>query len=83
MRGDAPVPTGVEALDEPFNAFPSWLLRITCDRCGKDRLIHEVHAPCRDRTLRQILRRMRNDGCGGLAGKADGRCGASVCSDCP
>jgi len=25
-----------EALDEPFSAFPSWYLRITCDRCGKD-----------------------------------------------
>jgi hypothetical protein len=34
--GDAPLPTGREALDEPFSAFPSWYLRITCDRCGKD-----------------------------------------------
>jgi len=34
--GDDPLPTGREALDEPFAAFPSWYLRITCDRCGKD-----------------------------------------------
>ena len=34
-----------EALDEPFRAFPSWFLRITCDRCGKDRMVIETHAP--------------------------------------
>jgi hypothetical protein len=33
--GDAPLPTGREALDQPFSAFPSWFMRITCDRCGK------------------------------------------------
>jgi hypothetical protein len=22
---------------QPFRAFPSWFLRITCERCGKDR----------------------------------------------
>ena len=32
---------------------------------------NESHAPWRDRTLRQILARMRHDGCGGLAGKAE------------
>ena len=32
-----------EALDEPFSAFPSWFMRITCDRCGKDRMISETH----------------------------------------
>jgi hypothetical protein len=35
--GDDPLPSGREALDEPFRAFPSWYMRITCDRCGKDR----------------------------------------------
>src|SRR5690349_13663458 len=30
-----PLPTGAEALEEPFDAFPSWFLRIECDRCGK------------------------------------------------
>ena len=33
--GTEPLPTGQEALDEPFSAFPSWFMRITCDRCGK------------------------------------------------
>ncbi len=70
--GTDPLPSGTEALDEPFAAFPSWFLRITCDRCGKDRMVNETHAPAwRDRTLRQILARMRHDGCGGLAGKAE------------
>lgn len=27
--GNAPLPTGQEAMDEPFAAFPSWFLRIT------------------------------------------------------
>jgi hypothetical protein len=31
------------ALDEPFSAFPSWFMRITCDRCGKDRMLNEAH----------------------------------------
>jgi hypothetical protein len=26
--GDETLPTGAEALDEPFSAFPSWFLRI-------------------------------------------------------
>ncbi len=34
-------------------------------------MINEAHAPWRDRTLRDILGRMRHDGCGGLAGKAE------------
>jgi hypothetical protein len=69
--GNDPLPSPAEALDEPFNAFPSWFLRVTCDRCGKERMIAQVHAPWSDRTLRDILRRARHDGCGGLAGKAE------------
>jgi hypothetical protein len=37
------LPTGAEALGEPFRAFPSWFMRITCDRCGKDRMLNEAH----------------------------------------
>ena len=48
--GDDPLPTGREALDEPLRAFPSWFMRITCDRCGKERMFNETHtrrsAPC-------------------------------------
>jgi hypothetical protein len=65
--GTDPLPTAAEALDEPFSAFPSWFMRITCDRCGKVQMVNRW----RDRTLRAILARMRHDGCGGLAGKAE------------
>jgi hypothetical protein len=41
--GNDPLPTGAEALDEPLRAFPSWFLRIVCDRCGKKRMIAETH----------------------------------------
>jgi hypothetical protein len=37
--GNDPLPTGQEALDEPFRAFPSWFLRIECDRCGKVQMV--------------------------------------------
>jgi hypothetical protein len=30
--------------DLPLKAFPFWFLKITCDRCGKDRMLNEVHA---------------------------------------
>jgi hypothetical protein len=36
--GTEPLPSGAEALGEPFAAFPSWFLRIECDRCGKVRM---------------------------------------------
>ena len=43
--GNDPLPTPAEALAEPFAASPSWLMRITCDRCGKDRMLNETHTP--------------------------------------
>ena len=43
---DDPLPTACEALDEPLAAFPSWFMRIICDRCGKDRMLNEVHTHC-------------------------------------
>lgn len=69
--GNDPLPTPAEALAEPFAAFPSWFVRIKCDRCGKVQMVNESHAKWRERTLRDILARMRHDGCGGLAGKAE------------
>jgi hypothetical protein len=69
--GDDPLPTPAEALAEPFSAFPSWYLRITCDCCGKDRMMNEVHTPPRDLPIREIIKRMRHDGCGGRAGKVE------------
>ena len=55
--GNDPLPTGAEALDEPFAAFPSWFLRITCDRCGKVRMINEVHYARPTMPIRDILDR--------------------------
>jgi ribosomal protein S27E len=57
--------------DEPLQAFPSWFLRIECDRCGKVQMVNEAHARWRARSLCDIIARMRHDGCGGLAGKAE------------
>ena len=69
--GDYPLPTGAEALDEPFNAFPSWFLRIECDRCGKAQMISQVHSARSHKPIRDILDRMRHERCGGRAGKAE------------
>ena len=68
--GTEPLPTGSEAMDEPLSAFPSWFMRITCDRCGKDRMLSVTHATAaqRDLPIRDIIARMRHDGCGGRAG---------------
>ena len=59
--GGALLPPPAEALDEPCLAFPSWFLKITCDRCGKDRMLNEVHAPHRQRNMpiRVLLAQMR------------------------
>jgi len=35
-------------MGELFAAFPSWFLRIECDRCGKVQMVNEVHAPWAD-----------------------------------
>jgi hypothetical protein len=67
--GDAPLPTGREALDQPFAAFPAWFMRITCDRCGKDCMLNEAHARQRDMKLSYIIAKMRHDGCGGGQGE--------------
>ena len=67
--GTDPLPTGPEALDEPFSAFPSWFLRIECDRCGKVQMVNEAHMKRGAMPIRDILARMRHDGCGGCAGE--------------
>ena len=60
--GDDPLPTGEEALGEPFSAFPSWFRRIECDRCGKVQMVNETHTPQRAMLIRDIIARMRHDG---------------------
>jgi hypothetical protein len=70
--GNDPLPTGAEALAEPFAAFPSWFIRVTCERCGHERMFNEAHAAAeRHMPVRDILDRLRHDGCGGRAGKAE------------
>jgi hypothetical protein len=69
--GNDPLPSGEKALDEPLRAFPSWFLRIVCERCGKERMISETHMPQGDMLVRDILERMRHDGCGGMVAKAE------------
>jgi hypothetical protein len=34
--------------------FPSWFLRITCDRCGKERMLSETHTPHGEMLTRDI-----------------------------
>ena len=67
--GNDPLPSGIEARGEPFAAFPSWFLRIECDRCGKVQMINEAHFARPDMPIRAILAKMRHDGCGGRAGR--------------
>ena len=66
-----PLPTGREALDEPFRAFSSWFMRITCERRGKDRMLNEAHLKRSDMLIRDIIARMRHDGCGGRPGRVE------------
>jgi hypothetical protein len=35
----------------PLRAFPNWILRITCERCLKDRMLSEASAPARQRDM--------------------------------
>ena len=65
------LPTGAEAMDEPFAAFPSWFMRVTCERCGKERMFNEMHSALRAMPIRDIIAKLRHDGCGGRAGKAE------------
>ena len=41
--GNDVLPSGAEALDEPFAAFPAWFIRVTCERCGQERMFSEAH----------------------------------------
>jgi hypothetical protein len=69
--GSDPLPASDEALDEPFRAFPSWFLRIECERCGKVQMVNQVHFTRGHLSMRTILARTRHDGCGGKAARAE------------
>jgi hypothetical protein len=45
--GNDPLPSPQEALGQPFAAFPSWFLRIECERCGKTQWINQAHMPAK------------------------------------
>jgi hypothetical protein len=40
--GTEPLPSPAETLRQPLAAFPSWFLKLTCDRRGKDRMIMTI-----------------------------------------
>jgi hypothetical protein len=72
IDSDEPLPAARQALDAPFGAFPSWLMKVTCDRCGEERVFAEAHAAQRRHMLiRDILAKMRHDGCGGRPGRVE------------
>jgi hypothetical protein len=65
--------TPQETMQQPMRAFPSWFLRIECNRCGKPVMHNEVHMTQHQRGMvpRVLLSRMRHDGCGGGVGRAE------------
>ena len=71
--GTDPLPTGPEALDEPFSAFPSWFLCIECDHCGKVQMVSEAH-------MKRALRRSATSSPGYLTTAAADDRDASSCS---
>jgi hypothetical protein len=46
-------------------------MRITCDRCGKDRMVNEAHTPQSDMLIRDLIAKTRHDGCGGRPGRVE------------
>ena len=79
-------------MTEPMRAFPSWFLRIECDRYGKVVMHNEAYMTDRQRgtVLRVLLSRMRHEGCGDRPARAElmaaskrhvGQCDAFCCWD--
>jgi hypothetical protein len=71
--GTEPLPTPQEALRKPLSAFPSWFLRVECERCSKVRTFNEAHlsGARRRQPLQALLAKMRHDGCGGQPGRVE------------
>jgi hypothetical protein len=46
-----------------LRAFPSWFLRIVCDRCGKGRMLNEAHVSAAQRNmwLHDFIARARHE----------------------
>ena len=61
--GDHPLPTPAEALAAPLSAFPSWFIRMECERCGQERYTNEVHLPqWKDARLSEVVLRLSHEG---------------------
>jgi hypothetical protein len=46
-------------------------MRVTCERCGQERMFNEAHSGQRKMRIRDIIDKMRHDGCGGIAEKVE------------
>jgi hypothetical protein len=51
--------------------LPELVMRVVCDRCGHERMFSETHSQQRDMLIRDIIARMRHDGCGGSPGRVE------------
>ena len=82
---DDPLPAARDALQMRLRAFPSWFLRIECDRCGMVRMLHQTHVTAvqRNMRLRDLLARAPHAGYGGRALKAELMTGVEGVSSCP
>ena len=64
-----PLPTTAEALAAPLSAFPSWYLRMECERCGRKgpSIEYTRRAIWQDATVAEVIARMHHEdaGCGG------------------
>jgi hypothetical protein len=58
-------------------------MRIECDWCGKTRMLSETQTVQRDMPIRDIIAKMRHDGCGGRAGKVELSTGIEGTSSMP
>ena len=69
----------------PRRSFTRLLGTVPHDRCGKDRMLNEVHTPERQRAMpiRDLVTHMRHDGCGGRAVRAELLAGIEAASSRP
>lgn len=68
-RGNDPLPSAWEALVAPLSAFPSWLIRIECERCGGDQLTDQSQLPlgAQKAMVCEVVACIRHKDCGGSA----------------
>ena len=69
--GNDPLPTGREAWTNPSPRFRRGSCASPANGVTGSGLFNEAHSSQRAMLIRDILGRMRHDGCGGRAGKAE------------